>query len=147
MSQRRKCGNPNFGRRENVPNLAANIFNPVANTPNLAAPTPATSTPLISLQTSPTIAITPNESSLETTPLEALITKDFGRDKNLNNLLKYLQPKAFTGEGHNIPVILEEWIMTMDDYFVLAKYNPVAQGIMGRAKLEGLAKIWWKLHC
>ena len=37
--------------------------------------------------------------------------------------------------------------MTMDDYFSLAKYNTIAQGIMIRAKLEGLAKLWWKLHC
>ena len=35
----------------------------------------------------------------------------------------------------------------MDDYFALAIYNPIAQGIMGRAKLEGSAKLWWKLHC
>ena len=35
----------------------------------------------------------------------------------------------------------------MDDYFTLANYNSIAQGIMGRAKLEGSAKLWWKLHC
>ena len=35
----------------------------------------------------------------------------------------------------------------MDDYFALANYNFIAQGIMGRAKLEGSAKLWWKLHC
>ena len=35
----------------------------------------------------------------------------------------------------------------MDDYFALANYNSIAQGIMGRAKLEGSAKLWWKLHC
>ena len=51
------------------------------------------------------------------------------------------------GEGNNIPKILKEWIMSMDDYFALAGYNTVAQGIMGRAKLEGSAKLWWKLHC
>ena len=37
--------------------------------------------------------------------------------------------------------------MSMDDYFALAEYNALAQGIMGRAKLEGPAKLWWKLHC
>ena len=37
--------------------------------------------------------------------------------------------------------------MSMDDYFPLAGYNTLAQGIMGRAKLEGSAKLWWKLHC
>ena len=35
----------------------------------------------------------------------------------------------------------------MDDYFALANYNPIAQGIMGRAKLEESATLWWKLHC
>ena len=35
----------------------------------------------------------------------------------------------------------------MDDYFALAGYNATTQGIMGIAKLEGLAKLWWKLHC
>ena len=75
------------------------------------------------------------------------LSKDFGRDQNLKNLLKSLQPRIFTGEGNNVPKILEEWIMSMEDYFALAEYNLVAQGIMGRAKLGGLAKLWWKLHC
>ena len=35
----------------------------------------------------------------------------------------------------------------MEDYFALAQYNPLAQGIMGKAKLDGSAKLWWKLHC
>ena len=35
----------------------------------------------------------------------------------------------------------------MEDYFALAEYNTLAQGIMGRAKLDGSAKLWWKLHC
>ena len=65
----------------------------------------------------------------------------------MKNLLKTLQSKAFTGEGNNVPKILEEWIMSMDDYFAPASYNATAQGIMGKAKLEGLAKLWWKLHC
>ena len=37
--------------------------------------------------------------------------------------------------------------MTLDDYFALAEYNTIAQGIMARAKLEGSIKLWWKLHC
>ena len=73
--------------------------------------------------------------------------KILGETRILKNLLKNLQPKAFTGEGNNISKILKEWIMSMDDYFALAGCNAVAQGIMGRAKLEGLAKFWWKLHC
>ena len=75
------------------------------------------------------------------------LIEDFGRDKNLKTLLKSLQPKSFTGEGADIPKVLEEWIMSMEDYFALAKYNALAQGIMGRAKLEGSSKLWWKLHC
>ena len=73
--------------------------------------------------------------------------EDFGRDKDLRTLLKNLQPKSFKGEGTDIPKILEEWIISMEDYFALANYNSIAQGIMGRAKLEGSAKLWWKLHC
>ena len=65
----------------------------------------------------------------------------------MKTLLKYLQPKAFKGEGADIPKILEEWIISMDDYFDLANYNSITQGIMGRAKLEGSAKLWWKLYC
>ncbi|MCO5581824.1 hypothetical protein L7F22_035713 [Adiantum nelumboides] len=42
---------------------------------------------------------------------------------------------------------LEEWIISMEDYFDLAEYNFVAKGIMGRAKIKGSAKIWWKLNC
>ena len=75
------------------------------------------------------------------------LMEDFGRDKNLKTLLKSVQLKAFTGEGTDIPKILEEWIIAMDDYFALAEYNTIAQGIMGRAKFEGLVNIWWKLHC
>ena len=36
----------------------------------------------------------------------------------------------------------------MEDYFFdLAGYNALPQGIMGRAKLDGTAKLWWKLSC
>ena len=73
--------------------------------------------------------------------------EDFGRDKDLRNLLKNLQPKAFTGEGKDVPKILEEWIISMEDYFQLAEYNCTAKRIMGRAKLEGIAKTWWKISC
>ena len=75
------------------------------------------------------------------------LSKDFGRDQNLKTLLKSLQPRIFIGKGNDVPKVLEEWIMSMEDYFALAKYNLIAQGIMGRAKLGGPAKLWWKLHC
>ena len=67
--------------------------------------------------------------------------EDFVRDKALKTLLKSLQPKNLLGKGDNISNILEEWIIEMEDYFALAKYNPVAQGIMGKAKLTRSAKL------
>ena len=70
-----------------------------------------------------------------------LTQEDFGRDKDLKTLLKSLQPKNFSGKGDNVSSILEEWIIKMEDYFVLAKYNAMAQGIMGKSKLFGLAKL------
>ena len=71
----------------------------------------------------------------------SVLSEDFGRDHNLKTLLKSLQPRIFTGEGNDVSKILEEWIMSIEDYFALAEYNLVAQGIMGRAKLGGLAKL------
>ena len=82
-----------------------------------------------------------------TAPVEAIPVEDFGRDKDLKNLLQNLLPKAFTGDGEDVPKLLEEWILSMEDYFSLAQYNSLAQGLMGRAKLDGPAKLWWKLHC
>ena len=90
MSQRRNSKNPSFGRKANVPNPATNIFNPIADTPNSTTLTLATSTPLTNLQTSLAIAITHGSSSLETTPLETILKENFGRDKDLKNLLKHL---------------------------------------------------------
>ena len=58
--------------------------------------------------------------------MEVAEREDFGRDKDLKTLLKHLQPKAFKGEGADIPKILEEWIISMDDYFALADYNYIA---------------------
>lgn len=79
---------------------------------------------------------------------EALPREDFGRDKDLKSLLKSVQPEAFSGEGLNVAnSSLEEWIISMDDYFALAEYNSLAQSIMARAKLIGPAKMWWKLNC
>ena len=155
MSQRRTRGNPNPRRNANVQPPIVSIPNedtpqPAVDTPNTAttvAPTPASSNPTANLPIAPAIVTTPRSSNLAATPIEVAIKENFGRDRNLKTLLKNLQPKAFSGEGHNIPKILEEWIMTMDDYFALAEYNTVAQGIMARAKLEGSAKLWWKLYC
>ena len=105
------------------------------------------SNPVATLPIAPAIAATLRSSSLIAAPMEVAKREDFGRDKDLKTLLKHLQSKAFKGQGNDIPKILEEWIISMDDYFALVNYNYIARGIMGRAKLEGSAKLWWKLHC
>ena len=151
MPQQKTRGNPNFGRKANVPNPTIDISNPAANISSstiditslatVVAPTPTSSNPTANLPIAPAIVITCGSSNLIATPMEEAVKEDFGRDRKLKTLLKNLQPKAFSREGHNIPKILEEWIVTMDDYFALAKYNPIDQGIMARAKLEGSTKL------
>ena len=101
----------------------------------------------------PSAHLTPHDPSVGTVPSVAVdvseggLVEDFGKDKDLRNLLKSLQPKPFVGEGSDVPKILEEWIITMDDYFQLAGYNEAAKGVLARAKLDGSAKTWWKSSC
>ena len=38
-----------------------------------------------------------------TAPNKTIPMEDFGRDKDLKNLLRNLLPKAFTGEGEDVP--------------------------------------------
>ena len=148
MSTWRTRANPN-------PRMTANAQPPRVRIPNKDIPQPAVGTPSSATTTTqvnarvanPLFATNLGSSSLNPSIMDNPEIEDFGRDKNLRNLLKNLKPKAFTGEGNNIPKILEEWIISMDDYFALAGYNAVAQGIMGKAKLEGSAKLWWTLHC
>ena len=156
MPQQKTRGNPNLGRKTNAPTSAvinstptANVFAPIADIPNSAnvtTPPPISSNPAAPSPTAPTIVVVPRSSNLMAGPMEVVEKEYFGRDKDLKTLLKHLQPKVFKREGVDIPKILEEWIISMDDYFALANYNSIAQGIMGRAKLEGSAKLWWKLH-
>ena len=127
----------------NNPTMATNISNLAATT----TPAPISSNPKATLPTTLANVANVGSSNLLANPIGMAEKEDFGRDKDLKTLLKHLQPKAFKGEGVDIPKILEEWIISMDDYFALANYNSIAQGIMSRAKLEGSAKIWWKLHC
>ena len=82
-----------------------------------------TTTPINAMAANPTIAATFGSSNLVLDLTDYPALEDFGRDKDLKNLLKNLQHKAFTREGTNVPKILEEWIMSMDDYFYLASYN------------------------
>lgn len=69
----------------------------------------------------PAVAIAPNK---------AILVENFGRDQDLKNLLRNLLPKDFTGEGDDVPKVLEERILSMEDYFSLALYNSIAQGLM-----------------
>ena len=121
MSTQRTQANPN-------PRMTANVQPPRVSIPNKATPQPAIGT-LSSATTAmqvnarvanPLFAATLGGSSLNPAQMDNPAIKDFGRDKDLKNLLKNLQPKAFTREGNNIPKILKEWIMSMDDYFALA---------------------------
>lgn len=76
-----------------------------------------------------------------------LEAENFGRDQDLRTLLKSIQPRVFIGEGDDVAKILEEWVVSMEDYFGYAGYNATAQGLMGRAKLNKPAKTWWKINC
>ena len=100
MSQRKTIGNPNFGRRNNAPNPAVNNFTPATNTPTMAAnipnlatttaPAPVSSNPEATLPTALANVAIPRSSNLLATLVEVAEREDFGRDKNLKNLLKHL---------------------------------------------------------
>ena len=136
MSQRKTRGNPNVGRRADAPTPAVNNSMPVVNNPTMATNIPnlaATTTPApVSLNPEATLPIAPanvenpRRSNLLANPIGMAKKEEFGRDKDLKTLLKHLQPKAFKGEGADIPKILEEWIISMDDYFALENYNSIA---------------------
>ena len=103
--------------------------------------------PLSAAEETPRVETVPNKEPVTSHTANLEMIEDFGRDKDLKGLLRSLQPKSFTGEEGDTPKILEEWIMSMEDYFSLAKYNPLAHSTMGKAKLEGSTKLWWKLYC
>ena len=142
MSQWRTQGNPNPRRTANVQPPTVSIphegtLQPAIGTLNsttIVTTVSAPSTLVIEIPINPTLASTLVSSNLVLNLIDNPAIEDFGRDKNLKNLLKNLQPKSFTREGTNVPKILEEWIMSMDDYFALAGYNALAQGIIGRVK-------------
>ena len=139
MSQRKTRGNPNFGRSANAPTPAINNSMPIVNNPTMDANiynsiatttlAPVSSNPEATLPT----ALANVEKLGSSNPLANSMgmaeKEDFGRDKDLKTLLKHLQPKAFKGEEVDIPKILEECIISMDDYFALANYNSIDQGI------------------
>ena len=100
MSQRKTRGNPNFGRRDNAPTQAVNNSTSAVNTPIMAKNIPnlatATATALVpsnleaTLPTAPANTTVPRSSNLLATPMEVAKREDFGRDKDLKNLLKHL---------------------------------------------------------
>ena len=116
MSQQRTQGNHNPRGTVNVQPLPESI--PSEDNPQLAVETPnstttvaparAPSNPIANLPVAPAIVTTPGSSNPTATPMEVAEKEDFGRDRNLKTLLKNLQPKAFSGEGHNVPKILKE---------------------------------------
>ena len=101
------------------PRMTANAQTPNVRIPNKDIPQPVVGTPNSATTTTqvnarvanPLFATNPGTSSLNSSGMDNTAIEDFGRDKDLKNLLKKLQPKAFTGEGSNIPKILEKWIM------------------------------------
>ena len=140
--------NPNPRKTTNVQPPNVSIPNEGTPQPTIGTPGSMTTAALVNaIVANPPLAATIGISSLVLNLVDNQVIKDFGRDKDLKTLLKNLQPKAFIGEGNNVPKMLEEWIMSMDDYFALAGYNALAQGIMGREKLEDSTKFWWKLYC
>ena len=87
----------------------------------------ATAAAVTTIPTNPIVAASLGSSNLIVDSTDSSSLEDFGKDEDMKNLLKTLLTKAFIGEGTNVPKILEEWIMSMDDYFALAGYNATAQ--------------------
>ena len=97
MSTRRTRGNPNPRRIANVPPPNVSIPNEDAPQPTIETPSSTTTVaPIHALATNLALAATFGSSSLILNQVDTPIIEDFGRDKDLKNLLKNLQPKAFT---------------------------------------------------
>ena len=96
--------------------MTANAQPPRVRIPNKEISQPAIGTPSSTTTTTqvnarvanPLFGATLGISSLNPTQMDNPAIEGFGRDKDLKNLLKNLQPKAFTGEGNNIPKVLKE---------------------------------------
>ena len=88
----------------------------------------ATVAAVTTIPTNPMITTSSWNSNLILDSTNSSSLEDFGKDKDMKNLLKTLEPKAFIGQDTNVPKILEEWIMAMDDFFALASYNATVQG-------------------
>ena len=68
-------------------------------------------------------------------------------DCDVKAMLRKSQAGYFSGEGENAGKQLEEWLEKMDDYYNLAHSSEENRAMMGRFKLEKLAKLWWQDHC
>ena len=68
-------------------------------------------------------------------------------DRGVEAMLRKSQPGYFSGEGENVSKQLEEWLEKMDDYYNLVHSSKENRAMMGRFKLEKLAKLWWQDHC
>ena len=108
MSMQRTQGNPNPKRTVNVQPPNVSIPNEGAPQPTVGTPSSTTTAaPVSALAANPPLAATLGSPSLALNQVANLAIEDFGRDKDLKNILKNLQPKAFTRQGNNIPKILE----------------------------------------
>ena len=91
MSQRRTRGNTN-------PRRATNVLPPVASLPNKDLPQPAIGTPnsmtiaaaVTAIPTNPTVANSLGSSNLILDSIDSSSLEDFGKDKDMKNLLKTL---------------------------------------------------------
>ena len=91
MSTRRTQANPNPRKTPSIQPPRVSI--PNKDTPQLAIGTPSsttTATQVNKMATNPPLAATPRSSSLTPTQVDNLAVEDFGRDKDLKNLLKKL---------------------------------------------------------
>ena len=68
-------------------------------------------------------------------------------DRDIEAMLRKSQPGYFSREGDDVGKQLEEWLEKMDYYFELAHSSERNKAMMGRFKLEKVAKLWWQGHC
>ena len=98
-------GNPNFGRKDNVPNLAvnnstpiANVFAPVADIPNSANVTtlpPISSNPAVLLLAALVMAAIPQSSNPMVAPMEVVEREDFEKRQGLKDSSQTPSAKSF----------------------------------------------------
>ena len=99
MSTWRSQANPNPRKTTSIQPPRVSIPNKGTPQPTIETPSSTTTTaPMNAMPANPTLATTPRSSNLVLNQVENPAIEDFGRDKDLKNLLKKPQPKAFIGE-------------------------------------------------